>query len=45
MSKTPRIDNYNAQSRDVYEQNRVHTGKRKMLTPGTRIALTITAAI
>ena len=45
MSKTPRIDNYNAQSRDVYEQNRVHTGKRKMLTPGTRIALTITAAV
>lgn len=45
MSKTPRIDNYNAQSRDVYDQNRVHTGKRKMLTPGTRIALTITAIV
>lgn len=45
MPKTPRIKDYNAQGRDVYEQNRTHTGKRKMLTPGTRIALTITAII
>lgn len=43
--KTPRIKNYDAQNRDVYEQNRVHTGKRKMLTPGTRIALTIAITI
>ena len=43
--KIPRIKNYNAQGRDVYEQNRVHTGKRKMLKPGTRIALTIAIVI
>lgn len=45
MAKTPRINDYNAQKRDVYTQNRTHTGQRKMLTPGTRIALTITAGI
>lgn len=45
MARTPRVENYNAQKRDVYEQNRTHTGKRKMLTPGTRIALTVTASV
>ena len=45
MGKTPRINDYNAQQRDVYNQNRTHTGKRKMLTPGTRIALTLTAMV
>lgn len=45
MAKTPRIKDYKAQTRDVYNQNRTHTGKRKMLTPGTRIALTLTAVV
>lgn len=45
MAKTPRITDYSAQTRDVYNQNRTHTGKRKMLTPGTRIALTLTAVV
>ena len=43
--KTPRIKNYNAQQRDVYEQNRVHTGKRQLLTPGSRVAFTIAASV
>lgn len=45
MAKTPRINDYKAQTRDVYNQNRTHTGERKMLTPGTRIALTLTATV
>lgn len=45
MPKTPRIKDYNAQGRDVYEQNRTHTGKRKMLKPGTRVALAIASVI